>query len=74
MLVLSRKKDEDILVTTVDGHVVTIRVVEIVGDNVRLGFVAAEQVTIMRSELLTPREVKNGLERPANGGPVSSAS
>lgn len=73
MLVLSRKKDEDILIQTPEGRVVTIRVVEIIGDKVRLGFVADDCITIMRSELVTPREVKNGMERPAAGGPLHSA-
>lgn len=73
MLVLSRKKDEDILITTAEGRVVTIRVVEIVGDKVRLGFEADESVIIMRTELVNSKEVKNGLERPAAGGPLHPA-
>lgn len=73
MLVLSRKKDEDILIKTPEGRVVTIRVVEIIGDKVRLGFVADDCITIMRSELVKPKEVKNGMERPAAGGPLHSA-
>lgn len=74
MLVLSRKKDEDILVKTPEGRVVTIRVVEIIGDKVKLGFVADDCVSIMRSELVIPKEAKDGLERPAAGGPLHSAS
>lgn len=74
MLVLSRKKDEDILVKTPEGRVVTIRVVEIVGDKVRLGFEADECVAIVRTELLAPKEVKHGLERPANGGPIHATT
>lgn len=73
MLVLSRKKDEDILIRTPEGRVVTIRVVEIIGDKVRLGFVADDCITIMRNELVKPKEVKNGMERPAAGGPLHSA-
>jgi carbon storage regulator CsrA len=74
VLVLSRKKDEDILVKTPEGRVVTIRVVEIIGDKVKLGFIADDCVTIMRSELVTTKEDKHGLERPAAGGPLRPAS
>lgn len=73
MLVLSRKKDEDVFIKTPEGRTVVIRVVEIVGDKVRLGFMAEEAVTIMRSELLTQEE-KDGLERPTPGGPIHSGS
>lgn len=73
MLVLSRKKNEDILVKTPEGRTVTIKVVEIIGDRVRLGFVADDCVTIMRSELVTPSEAKDGLERPAPRGPLHSS-
>jgi carbon storage regulator CsrA len=73
VLVLSRKKDEDILIQTPEGRVVTIRVVEIVGDKVRLGFEAEKCVSIVRTELISPKEVKHGLERPANGGPLHPA-
>lgn len=73
MLVLSRKKDEDVFIKTPEGRTVVIRVVEIVGDKVRLGFTAEEAVTIMRSELLTQEE-KDGVERPTTGGPLHSGS
>lgn len=72
MLVLSRKRDEDIVIMEGDTKI-TIKVVEIVGDKVRLGFVAPNNVTIMRKELLAQKEdTKNGLERPAAGGPLCS--
>ena len=74
MLVLSRKRNEDILIKTPEGHIVTIRVVEIIGDKVKLGFVADDCVSIMRSELVITKEAKDGLERPAAGGPLHSAS
>jgi carbon storage regulator CsrA len=74
VLVLSRKKDEDILIQTPEGRVVTIRVVEVIGEKVRLGFIADDCVTIMRSELVTPKEADHGLERPAPGGPLHPAS
>ena len=71
MLVLSRKKDEDIVIKTPEGRVIRVKVVEIIQDRVRLGFTAPDAVTISRSELL-PQEEKNGLERPAPGGPIHS--
>ncbi len=74
MLVLSRKKDEDVLVKTPEGRVITIRVVEVIGDKVKLGFTADDCVSIMRSELVISKEAKDGLERPATGGPLHSAS
>lgn len=73
MLVLSRKKDEDILIQTPEGRVVTVRIVEILGERVRLGFVADDSVSILRKELIESKEDKNGLERPAAGGPVHSS-
>jgi carbon storage regulator CsrA len=66
VLVLSRKKNEDIVITIPDGRVITIKVVDIVGDKVRLGVTAAPDVSVMRRELLTQPEKKpHGLERPA---------
>ncbi len=70
MLVLSRKKNEDIVITAPDGRVITIKVVEIVGDKVRLGVTAAPDVAVMRRELLTQEKEPHGLERPATRGPV----
>jgi carbon storage regulator CsrA len=72
MLVLSRKRDEDIVIGTGDKKV-TVRVVEIVGDKVRLGFIAPDSVTIMRTEIINLKKEKtNGLERPARKGPFYS--
>jgi carbon storage regulator len=69
MLVLSRKKNEDIVIGAGDTKI-TIRVVEIIGDKVRLGFIAPDNVTIMRTEIIKKeKEKKNGLERPASGRP-----
>jgi carbon storage regulator len=69
MLVLSRKRDEDIVIGEGDKKVV-IRVVEIRGDKVRLGFIADDGVTIMRAEIIPPQQEKtNGLERSASRGP-----
>ena len=47
MLVLSRKKDEKIVI----GDDITIMVVEIRGDKVRLGVDAPKEVTVHREEI-----------------------
>jgi carbon storage regulator len=47
MLVLSRKKNECIVI----NHDITITVVEVRGDNVRLGIVAPKDVTVHRQEV-----------------------
>jgi carbon storage regulator len=51
MLVLSRKKNESIVIESADGPINLI-VVEIRGDKVRLGFEAAPEIVILRSELI----------------------
>lgn len=63
MLVLSRKLEEAIMI----GNGVTVRILEIKGDRVKLGLTAPAAVSIMRGELLTAntkKKSKNGLERP----------
>ena len=47
MLVLSRKKDEDIII---DGHIV-VKVIDIRGDKVRLGVKAPKDITVHRREI-----------------------
>jgi carbon storage regulator CsrA len=49
------------------GSGVTVRILEIKGDRVKLGLTAPAAVSIMRGELLaanTKKKSKNGLERP----------
>lgn len=48
MLVLSRKKNERIII----GNEIIIKVVEIKGNRVSLGIVAPDNVLVIRSELL----------------------
>lgn len=64
MLLLSRKKGEDVLIF-VGGKQVIVRVVN-TGKNTTLGFTAPKDVTIIRPEILhiTKKEAPNGLERP----------
>lgn len=47
MLVLSRKKDERIII----GDQITVMVIEIRGDKVRLGIDAPKEVTVHREEV-----------------------
>ena len=47
MLVLSRRKDERIMV----GHEIEVTVLAVHGDRVRLGIVAPGEVRILRTEL-----------------------
>lgn len=56
MLVLSRKKDETILIKTPEGENIKITVVKIEGSNgyngrVRIGIDAPQKITVLRSEL-----------------------
>lgn len=65
MLVLSRKKNEKLLI----GHDVKITVVEIFPDRVRLGVEAPDQVRVVRAELAKnwrgrKKAGDNGVERP----------
>lgn len=67
MLVLSRKLNEKIKI----GDDITITVVELLPDRVRIGITAPETVRVLRGELLKQRPPKqgangNGLERPAS--------
>ena len=57
MLVLSRKKDEKIII----GDNITIMVIEIRGDKVRLGIEAPREVTVHR------QEVYEAIQREQNG-------
>ena len=62
MLVLSRKKNESIVI----NNDITIVVVEIRGDKVRLGVEAPKEVPVHR------REVYEAIHRAGNNGPVGS--
>ena len=58
MLVLSRKRDERIVI----GDNIVITVVEVRGDKVRLGIVAPKEVPVHRQEVF---EAIHGKEAPA---------
>ena len=78
MLVLSRKKDESIVI----NNDITIVVVEIRGDKVRLGVEAPKEVpvhrrevfeAIARGESVDPSPVASPTSEPAPGEPHSPA-
>ena len=52
MLVLSRKRDEKILLKVNDEESIVLTVVRIDANKVRLGIQAGENVSILRSELI----------------------
>lgn len=69
MLVLSRKKDESIVIS--DSIVVT--VVEVRGDKVRLGIVAPRDVSVHRSEVIKAIEAgAAGASDPLVSEPVAT--
>lgn len=66
MLVLSRKKNEEIVI----GHDIRLTVVEIRGDKVRLGIAAPAAVPVHRSEVYAAiqREREAAKNPPCNPG------
>lgn len=51
MLVLSRKRDERIVITTRHGERIEVCLVEMRGDKCRIGIEAAADVTVHRAEV-----------------------
>jgi carbon storage regulator len=64
MLVLSRKKNESIVI----NNDITVTVVEIRGDKVRLGIVAPKEVPVHRQEVW--EAIHNKEQAPAPAAPV----
>ena len=64
MLVLSRKSGERILI----GDGITLMVVRIDGQQVRIGIEAPPEVTIVREELVEGREARGVLEKLVRRG------
>jgi carbon storage regulator len=72
MLVLSRKKEEEIRI----GDEITIKVISIKGGVIRLGIDAPKAISIVRSELLSGFEtcVAVSPEVASTSSPVATAS
>lgn len=65
MLVLSRQKDESIMI----GDDVEITIVDVRGDKVRLGINAPRNIAVHRKEIyIAIQNEKNGTEQPAHSG------
>ncbi|MDD5469897.1 MAG: carbon storage regulator [Candidatus Peribacteraceae bacterium] len=67
MLVLSRKRDEKIVIKLPDGSLIEVTIVDIRGDKVRLGIEAPSDVPVHR------REVYDAIQR-ANAAAAAKAS
>jgi carbon storage regulator len=65
MLVLSRKKNESIVI----NDDITIVVVEIRGDKVRLGVEAPKEVPVHRSEVYQAIHRNDAVDKPASSKP-----
>ena len=75
MLVLSRRRDESVIITTKSGEQIVATVVEIRGDKVRLGFSADISVEVHRQEVYEAiaRERSRASGRPAISGDIPAA-
>ena len=62
MLVLSRKQDEKIII----GDSITLMVVSIQGDKVRLGIEAPKEVSIHREEVYQAIQNEQGKSKPSS--------
>jgi carbon storage regulator len=65
MLVLSRKKNESIVI----NNDITVTVVEIRGDKVRLGIVAPKEVPVHRQEVY---DAIHGTDKPSDTAPPAT--
>jgi len=69
MLVLSRKKNESIVI----NNDITVTVVEIRGDKVRLGVVAPKEVPVHRQEVFEAIHGQGAGTPPTPANPVTTA-
>ena len=52
MLILTRRPNESLVITTVDGQEIEVVILGVKGNQVRLGIAADESIEILRTELL----------------------
>jgi len=62
MLILNRKKDDGILITTMHGEQIRVCICDISGSRVRVGIDAPRDITVLREELLR-EELLQGKEK-----------
>ncbi len=67
MLILSRKVGEKVEIKLPDGRSVMVLVSRLNDHQVRLGFQAPRDITIMRSELVSKQEFSHGSARMKHG-------
>ena len=60
MLIISRAKDEEVFILPPGSMPIRVLIVDLKGDQIKLGFDADQDIPILRSELLT-EEGKRGL-------------
>ena len=65
MLVLSRLRQQSIMI----GHEIEVKIVEIIGDRVKLGFVAPNSVQILRREIYDKEYGSSGGDPPGSAEP-----
>ena len=65
MLVLTRQRDQSVVI----GQDMEVKVVDVRGDKVRLGFIAPRQVTVDRKEVFAQKQAKEAAN--ASGGAIS---
>jgi len=59
MLVISRYRNEQVILTMPDGQQIVIMVVDVRGDRIRLGIQAPQNVSVLRKEIydkITPEQ------------------
>jgi len=59
MLVLSRKKQEEIVIVTPQGEEIILKVIKISESSIRIGLEANSDYQIMRGELMEPRRINH---------------
>jgi len=59
MLVLSRKKQEEIVIVTPQGEEIILKVIKINESSIRIGLEANSDYQIMRGELMEPRPINH---------------
>jgi carbon storage regulator CsrA len=60
MLVLTRQRGEDVIITMPDGRRLTVGVTDIRGDKVRIGFRCPPDVMVHRAEVQRRVDAENG--------------